>query len=1079
MSALLEELAEAPEVHSGPGIGPGTVIGGRFEVLRELGRGGFGVVFEARDRDLGRLVAVKVVRPRRGIDPGMLRSEAEAAAALHHPNIVTVHDLGSAGGEGWLVLELLRGETLEERLHRGPLPGPESLRVATEIARGLAHAHHAGVLHRDLKPSNVFLCDDGAVKILDFGLSRVFGSGSGPEGGTPAYMAPEQWRREAEDERTDVFALGVMLHEMLSGHRPFAVESGRSTALDDGPVPDLPSGAASRNVRALVRRSMSRSRDDRPRDGAMVLETLLENRAATDAGRTRRRVVLAGALVGLVALLALFASRALRVRDLAPGQRIPVAVADFQNGTSDPELNGLSGMLTTSLEQSKRLTVLTRSRLVDLLRQMGREVPDRIDESLAREVGKAAGVKALLLATVHRFDDVYAIEMRALDPATNEYLFTLKEDGKGKSSIPAMIDRLSSRAREQLRERPSDVAGGRGVAEVTTGDLAAYEHYFKGRQAMDLARFDEARTELQAALKVDPQFALAHYQTAVLDAWTVRPGWADEASLRGVQTHLDTAVRLADRLPDKERLALLAWKATWEKRNDEAKRMRDEAAERWPQDKETVFWAGDIRFHTGDTVAAIPYFERALKLDPAYALAEQHTALAYSALDRREELLALTRRWSERARDPESYRALGRALLAVDRRDEAVETYRKATAIDGHLAYAPALAQYLAYHGRAHEAEADVRKALAALPPPVPGEASGPKDGLVTKEMSPDKERLAQGRTLIDLLVYQGRLREARRVLQEMEGYRDREPRSGRGAPRIRLRILLSGRLPAGGDGHRKARGRVAPPVPARPGARPSRLGGSSGRGGHGAGDLLEPRGLRVPLLRAPVLRRRRGLEEGGPRRRRRPAPDCPLHPVRRRPLQGPQRARRGRAGAGEERGCHRRARAGPLHRLRPVHQLDVDLPAARPLPAGRCLRADRGQGAGARAGRRAPPVLAARRPGPAPPRRSQGAEEAARTQDGSGHAAVVADLLEPPATELGADEVARPGRAHRDEQRQPPRPLRLLVGDDRRAGHGASELPPIDLEEEDHRHPVECERTCEGPAGLAGAPESPPRAGR
>ena len=273
MSALLEELAEAPEVRPGSGIGPGTVIGGRFEVLRELGRGGFGVVFEARDRELGRLVAVKVVRPRRGVDPGMLRAEAEAAAALHHPNIVTVHDLGSAGSEGWLVLELLRGETLEERLHRGPLPGPEALRVGTEIARGLAHAHHAGVLHRDLKPSNVFLCDDGAVKILDFGLSRVFGSGSGPEGGTPAYMAPEQWRREAEDERTDVFALGVMLHEMLTGQPPVHGRVGRSTALDDGPVPELPSGAAPRAVRQLVRRSVSRSRDERPRDGAAVLES--------------------------------------------------------------------------------------------------------------------------------------------------------------------------------------------------------------------------------------------------------------------------------------------------------------------------------------------------------------------------------------------------------------------------------------------------------------------------------------------------------------------------------------------------------------------------------------------------------------------------------------------------------------------------------------------------------------------------------------------------------------------------------------------------------------------------------------
>jgi len=762
MSALLEELAEAPEVQPGAGIGPGTVIGGRFEVLRELGRGGFGVVFEARDRELGRLVAVKVVRPRRGVDPRMLRSEAEAAAALHHPNIVTVHDLGSDGGEGWLVLELLRGETLEERLRRGPLPGPEALRVATEVARGLAHAHHAGVLHRDLKPSNVFLCDDGAVKILDFGLSRVFGSGSGPEGGTPAYMAPEQWRREAEDERTDVFALGVMFHEMLTGNRPFAVESGRSTALDDGPVPELPAAAAPRSVRALIRRSVSRSRDDRPRDGAALLEILLEQRSATDAGRSRRRVWMAAALVGLVALLALFASRALQVRDLAPGQRIPVAVADFQNGTSDPELNGLSGMLTTSLEQSKRLTVLTRSRLADLLRQMGREVPERIDESLAREVGKAAGVKALLLATVHRFDDLYAIEMRALDPATNEYLFTLKEDGRGKASIPGMIDRLSARAREQLRERPADLEGGRGVADVTTANLAAYEHFFKARQAMDLYQQDAAIRELDAALKIDPQFALAHYQRAVLDAWT--PTWikasttGDEASQRTMKEHLQNATRLSDRLPEKERLALLGWKATVENRGEEARRLRDQAAEAYPQDKEAVFWAGDVRFHEGRYDEAMPYFERAAKLDPNYVLALDHLARGYETLGMPERQLETARRWIEVAHSAEAHRYAARALLSQDRRDEAEQEFRKAFALDGRFWPPPSLAQWFMFHGRAHEAAAMAREGLASLA----------KRGPVTDGSSQHEKPSEAGQygwILVSALAQQGRLREARTVL--------------------------------------------------------------------------------------------------------------------------------------------------------------------------------------------------------------------------------------------------------------------------------------------------------------------------
>ena len=764
MSALLEELAEAPEVRPGTGIAPGTVIGGRFEVLRELGRGGFGVVFEARDRELGRLVAVKVVRARRGVDPGMLRAEAEAAAALHHPNIVTVHDLGSAGGEGWLVLELLRGETLEARLHRGALPGPEALRVATEIARGLAHAHRAGVLHRDLKPSNVFLCDDGAVKILDFGLSRVFGSGSGPEGGTPAYMAPEQWRRDAEDERTDVFALGVMLHEMLTGNRPFSVESGRSTALDDGPVPELPAGSAPRNVRMLVRRSMSRSRDDRPRDGAVVLESLLEQRTAAEAGRTRRRVVLAGALVGLVALVAFLASRALQVRDLAPGQRIPVAVADFQNGTSDPELNGLSGMLTTSLEQSKRLTVLTRSRLADLVRQTGKEVPDRIDESLAREVGKAAGVKALLLATVHRFDDVYAIEMRALDPATNEYLFTLKEDGKGKGEHPgddrpallpgarAAAGAPRRRGRRPGRRRRDHGEPGRlrallqGAPGARPGALRRGADRAHGGaeggpavRAGPLPDGGPRRLDREAGLVgrgLAPGRAAAPRHGGAARRPAPRQGAAGAARLEGHRGRSGTARHCAcgtrrpsagprTRRRSSGRATSASTPGTRRRRSPTSSgRSSSTRSTRWP--RSTPSWPMPPS-------TAGPISSRWRAAGPSDPTPPRPTG-----------------RWGGRS-SPST---------GATRR---LEAYAKATEKDGRVAYPPTLAHYLAYGGRAHEAEASVRAALAALPPPTPGEAAAPKDVVTAKVMTVAKERAGLHHTLVDLLVYQGRLREARR----------------------------------------------------------------------------------------------------------------------------------------------------------------------------------------------------------------------------------------------------------------------------------------------------------------------------
>jgi serine/threonine protein kinase len=242
LTDLLREVAavgEPPEVRL-PELPEGTVVG-RFEVLRELGRGAFGVVYEARDRRLGRMVALKVVRPGRAeVGESKVVREAEAIARLTHPNLITLHDVGKSEHGPYLVFELLRGKTLEERMRGGPLPVEEAVHAAVEVARGLAHAHAEGVVHRDLKPSNVFVTDRGLVKILDFGMAHAFGRRR-LSGGTPAYMAPEQWEDAPQDERTDVFALGVMLYRMLSGEYPFPESGGQwSAGPSKAPVLDVP-----------------------------------------------------------------------------------------------------------------------------------------------------------------------------------------------------------------------------------------------------------------------------------------------------------------------------------------------------------------------------------------------------------------------------------------------------------------------------------------------------------------------------------------------------------------------------------------------------------------------------------------------------------------------------------------------------------------------------------------------------------------------------------------------------------------------------------------------------------------------
>src|SRR5512137_1829910 len=262
LSRLLQELADAPGEDALEAwrneLRPGDMVG-RFEIRSEVGRGGFGAVYEAFDTELNRVVAVKTLRPsrpRRDLSADWIKKEAEAVARLDHPCIVTLFDLGTSEGGPYLVMELLRGETLAQRLASGRLSAEDALRVAKQMARGLAHAHKRGILHRDLKPANVFLCEDGRVKLLDFGLAHLLGS-AGPAGsGTPGYMPPEQARGDEIDPRADVYAAAMTLREMMT-----AAPGAASEASVPGPI-----------SRALEK-ALSQNREDRPRDGTAWLET--------------------------------------------------------------------------------------------------------------------------------------------------------------------------------------------------------------------------------------------------------------------------------------------------------------------------------------------------------------------------------------------------------------------------------------------------------------------------------------------------------------------------------------------------------------------------------------------------------------------------------------------------------------------------------------------------------------------------------------------------------------------------------------------------------------------------------------
>jgi serine/threonine-protein kinase len=265
--------------HDNPPVAD-EVIAGRYRLLEPLGRGAMSSVWLAQDEELGRQVAVKVLA--QSADPARFEREARAAAALSHPNICLLYDYGEADGRPYMVLEYLPNGSLEERLKDGPLPDDETLRLATEIAAGLAHAHARGLVHRDLKPANVLFDTEDRPKIADFGIARMGGSGTLTEAGTvlgtASYISPEQASGQQAGPASDVYSFGVILFRMLTGRLPFistnAMELVRMHRDDEAPsVADFRTDAPSR-LESLCAVSLAKDPADRPADGGAHVREL-------------------------------------------------------------------------------------------------------------------------------------------------------------------------------------------------------------------------------------------------------------------------------------------------------------------------------------------------------------------------------------------------------------------------------------------------------------------------------------------------------------------------------------------------------------------------------------------------------------------------------------------------------------------------------------------------------------------------------------------------------------------------------------------------------------------------------------